>query len=191
MRFQTIFFSALGALALGVLNVSCSSGLATSGTELALVHTDATSVPESGSDLESEIVRRINRYRVSQGKGPLARHPGLDGLSRAHSGAMHQAGKMSHKNYHRRAHVAERGHRLENLSENVVWGRGVPTSQLGEFIVRSWIESPAHRHNLLYPNEYIGVAVTRGADGRFYGTQLSARPSRNRSVQPGGPMAFR
>jgi len=144
--------------------------------------------PADAAGVEDEIVARINAFRHSRGKDSLRRHGGLDRLAAIHSGDMMRRGKMSHRQYHYRQFVAEEGYELENLIENVMRGRGIPDSELGRRIVGSWIESGAHRGNLLAPNESIGVAVVRGADGSVYATQLSARPRNEYVPQPGGPM---
>ena len=165
----------------------CSSGSG-SRSELALKHADRLEGVESSGALDGQIVSRINAFRASRGKGPLRRHAGLDRLAALHAADMMRRGKMSHYRFHYRQFEAEKNYGLENLHENVIWGRGLPKSELGSYIVKAWIESIGHRHNLLSANAHIGVAVVIGPDGTFYGAQLAARPCNEYVAKPGGPM---
>ena len=61
---------------------------------------------------------------------------------------------------------------LSFAGENVAHGY-----RTGQAVVRAWMGSPKHRENILEPRfRRMEVVARRGADGRWYATQLFGRP---------------
>lgn len=140
--------------------------------------TEISSVVPSGTDasLEGRVMAEVNRIRVSKNKGVLKRHAGLDKLARHHSQRMLRDGKLSHKGYHHRAGLAEHRLQVDDLRENVFYSRGIGGAELPARTVQGWWDSKAHRLNLLANTHYCGIGVAQDDEGRYYATQLLAKP---------------
>lgn len=131
--------------------------------------------------MEARVFDGVNRYRATQSKGVLKRHPGLDQLARHHSQRMLEDSKLSHRGYNNRVQMAEYYLKVVDLRENVFYARGFEEGELPAMTVQGWIDSPGHRMNMLANTKYCGIGVAKGEDGRFYATQLCAKPEDIRS----------
>jgi uncharacterized protein YkwD len=155
----------------GVFLVSCAADRLPTAVEITSAKAHGTE-----GDMETQVFNGVNRYRASQSKGVLKRHPGLDQLARHHSQRMLGDVKLSHRGYNNRVQLAEYHLKVEDLRENVFYARGFEEGNLPGMTVQGWIDSPGHRINLDANTKYCGVGVAKGEDGRYYATQLSASP---------------
>lgn len=189
MKFAKIF----GVVAVALVACSCSS------SQVAVKQTTRASAGSSSREaqLAQSIHEEVNRYRASKGINNLKRHRGLDKIAKPHSNyMMTNAGSFSvdakkslitHYGFDARIVMANRKYRIESLSENVIasydMGQG---SDLAAKMVRGWLTSPNHKHNLDSKWAQTGIAVSFDNHGRAFVTQLfGSEPSQVLAV--GGP----
>lgn len=174
--------------------VSCGSN------QVALKQTGQLAVSSTNKEasLAMELHREVNKHRASQGLKPLEYHKGLAKIAKPHSNYMKQhAGSFSvdaqkklitHYGFDARVVMADRKYRIESLSENVIasynMGQG---NDLAAKMVRGWMTSPNHRHNILSKWSQTGIGVSFDEQGRAFVTQLfGSAPSQVSPV--GGPL---
>ena len=122
------------------------------------------------------VIQSHNRYRQSAHLAPLAPSQRLRNAAQTHADYMARTRQMSHhENIHGRQSVSERvtqaGYRWSAVAENVAAGQTTVDQ-----VMRSWVNSPGHRHNMLNGNyRRIGVGITRGADNLLYWCVVFAR----------------
>lgn len=131
------------------------------------------------ANLESVLHISINDIRDAQGLRRLERDPALDAVARAHAQDMATRRYLAHETPEgltppdRMKRAGVKGFTL--AGENVG-----TTSRLdpNREIVVAWMDSTAHRDNILAPVfNTTGIGVARAADGSFFYTQLyAARP---------------
>jgi hypothetical protein len=119
----------------------------------------ATSARASTSD-EAEFVRLINEARAQHGERALATYGDLTTFARHHSEQM----AARHSIYHSSNLSTISGWR--SIGENV--GSGTSVRSLHD----AFMNSPAHRANILYaPYNQVGVGVAT-SDGKIYVTEI-------------------
>lgn len=139
------------------------------------------SQPQSGSagqeieQIEQQVFEQVNRQRQALGLDALQRHDRLDQAARAHSQDMAERRYVGHINpdgYRLIDRVRLAGVRnVRELAENV--GSLPQGRELVAQMVRLWMNSSAHRSNIVNPRfKHTGVGVARAADGVFYFTQV-------------------
>lgn len=144
----------------------------------------AMSIPSKSDPISNQVHLSVNNYRISRGKKPLTRHPGLDRLAAQHSrflllntGSFNLHGKkVSHYGFEDRVLAARRIHSMDSMGENVVAGR-VNTSQAGDGLLALWKNSKDHHSQLLEDWTHTGIGAVMGGDGTVYCTQLFATRS--------------
>lgn len=162
--------------------------------------TDETTYASELSEyqLESSITCLINERRNQNGVGSVRNNARLRHAAVNHSQAMVNAGFFSHTSPNGSSFVDRieragymRGARLWLVGENLVWGTGELSTPAN--LVKAWMESPAHRANLLRGRfKEIGVGVQRGtpfsssaSDGITVSSEYGFR-ARNRSAGKAG-----
>jgi uncharacterized protein YkwD len=130
---------------------------------------DASSDTATTQQLDDATVCLLNQQRATAGLQPLSVSAPLTTTAQAYAEYM-----VSNEHF---AHLDEDGHnvvyrvlqtdpsianRWEVIGENLGWGTfGMATPRS---MVEGWMNSPAHRANILYPDyQEIGVGVTPGA----------------------------
>jgi uncharacterized protein YkwD len=135
----------------------------------------ATAACASGHVHPSEIAKRqarlitlclLNRERNRRGLRRLRLNRKLTAASIRHSRNMVRKGFFAHGNYVARIlnvrYVGRRG--PWSLGENIAWGTGSLATPAQ--IVRGWMNSPGHRHNILSRKfRDIGIGIVGGAPG--------------------------
>ncbi len=107
-----------------------------------------------GNAQENEVIRLVNVERQRRGLRPLAPAEKMMQDARSWSEVQASRGRM----YHSRMGYAE----------NVAYGQTTPQE-----VVRTWMNSPGHRRNILAANRStIGVGLAYGGGGRPYWTQV-------------------
>lgn len=84
--------------------------------------------------------------------------------------AIRQARKMARQEriFHQDLGVVMRRCNLDAVGENVAYGYDT-----GRGVVRAWMRSEGHRHNILNPRyRLIGMAARRGDNGNMYAAQV-------------------
>ncbi len=119
----------------------------------------ASATADSGS--EQAFLSAINSTRSSAGLGPLQMDGGLQAHARRHTADMIAAGEIFHSSSGELQAAAGSG--WEKLGENV--GRGGTVSSLHQ----AFLDSPAHRANILGDYNYAGIG-TDTSEGVLYVT---------------------
>lgn len=140
----------------------------------------------SADRLEEYINLRVNEERKQRGLQPLIHDNRLSAIGRYHSWDMAMEGYVGHTDSQGRSPSEVRTifqYNCANIGQNVnylefkgpeflVEDKLSDTSALAERIVRSWMNSPGHRENILsryFVAHGIGVFVTK--NGTIYVTQ--------------------
>jgi uncharacterized protein YkwD len=139
-----------------------------------IVKTAAGAEPSDLASLEADLLAQVNRIRSDHHLVALVRRSDLDRVALAHSIDMARRGYFSHQSPEGANPVDRlRHHRVtdmrlaaENLGKTT---QSDPSTQ----IVRSWLQSPDHRSNLLAPAlNFTGIGIAPGADGSLIYTQV-------------------
>lgn len=122
------------------------------------------------SSLEAEVLYHVNVERAAAGVRPLTYNVSLANAAAVRAS---EAGVVF-------GHIRPDGRDVKTVlnNESYAWfGENLAISRTEDAkkIVRAWMASPTHRANLLNSHyTQMGVAVTRGADGRLYWAELLA-----------------
>lgn len=124
----------------------------------------------------------LNAERRRNGLKRLKHNRRLSLASQRHSNDMARRDYFAHGNFVGRIKAARylRRSRSWSVGENIAWGSGDLATP--KEIVRAWMNSPPHRHNILHRKfREIGIGVTRGVpvrqnyDGGTYATDFGRR----------------
>jgi uncharacterized protein YkwD len=131
-------------------------------------------------DLTHELLRRLNAVRSRAGLPPLRRSRDLTEAAVAHSRLMAKYGYFSHTSYNgslfwqrvERYYPAPPAFRRYRVGENLMSG---PASVSALAVIRSWMQSPQHRENLLSRWAEVGFGCVRAihAPGVFDGQTVA------------------
>ena len=132
------------------------------------------------SALESSIVAQINAVRAKHGKAPLRLSSALSAAARSHSQAMVSKGFFSHDSANGssfstrvRKWYGPKGYRSWAAGENLLW-RSPDVDAAAA--VQMWMESPAHRANLLragWREVGLGAIHAYAAPGTYGGLEVT------------------
>jgi len=120
-------------------------------------------------DLNRELLRQLNAIRLRAGLPPLRRSRDLTEAAVAHSRSMAKYGYFSHTSYNGSLfwqrvegyYRAPHGFRVYRVGENLMSG---PAGVSAAAVIRSWMQSPPHRENLLSRWAEVGFGCVRAAD---------------------------
>lgn len=129
----------------------------------------------TAGDIERKVFNMLNDVRQSQGLAPLEWNDDVAAVARLHSQNMADEKFFSHRGSDG-SMVDDRADRMglgawRTIGENIAYMRGYDDP--ANLAVEKWMESTAHRKNLLGPNwkeSAVGVAITK--DGTYYLTQV-------------------
>lgn len=131
--------------------------------------------------IEREILELINQYRAQQNLPALAFNEDAQNISRMHSQAMAQGMIVfGHDGFQKRAEALLGLLNGTSIGENVAQGQ---TS--ADAVVRSWLNSDAHRKNIEGDYNLTGIAVEKNALGEPFFTQIFIKTASSDS-QPVG-----
>ncbi len=121
------------------------------------------------SAVERKILDLTNEAREKEKLPPLKPNAVLARAAREHSANMARQGKMEHvlddKTPAKR--VDDAGYDYARTGENLAYGKGIPV----EDIFKAWMQSEAHRKNILGKYEEIGIGSAANDKGEVYYTQ--------------------
>lgn len=180
LRLASVGLIALAATLLSIMAVAPASAITTVGP---------------GVD---QIIRGTNDYRVSQGRARLAHHTGLTDVAQAWAIQMaadynallvdHSRSEALDVAFRHNPDISDQVQSAtggaSTWGENIAWNLNYPSpfSQM----VTQWIDSPAHRTNMININfTHIGVGVARASDGSYFGVQVFARTGASSPPAPG------
>ena len=174
---------AVAAIAAALLAPAAAPATAAASCENA----DAHPADVTLSEIKGATLCLLNRQRTSRGKRKLSHNASLGGAARAHAVDMIQRNYFDHtapggvdfvRRIMRRDYV-QPGDGW-TVGENLAWGSQELATP--REIVRSWMDSPAHRANILSSRfREIGIGVARGAPERdisraaTYATEFGSR----------------
>lgn len=122
------------------------------------------------SELEWEVLERVNAYRSSKGLNALVFDPIAHGYASSHTEEMILDGEISHDGFAVRssklAEEVDAGHVSENVGKNFATAEG---------IVWAWIKSPTHKKVMEGDFLFTAVSAKADPDGVLYFTQLFFR----------------
>jgi uncharacterized protein YkwD len=119
------------------------------------------------------LIEAHNRERTEAKLPPLKVNPQLTEAARDHARDMAEHQKLGHEGSDGSTvskRVKQRGYRYQDVGENVA------TGETSERVMRSWLDSPPHRQNILDNFSEIGVAMAPDAEGSRYWCVVFARP---------------
>lgn len=122
--------------------------------------------PEELEELRSRIVEAHDKIRANVRLGKLVPSRKLTLAAQAHAEDMAARRKMSHtgKDGSTTAdRVKAQGYRFRRIGENVAYGRFSV-----DRVMRGWMDSSPHKHNILGGFTEIGVGCAVGEDGNRY-----------------------
>lgn len=111
-----------------------------------------------------------NEIRRDHNLRPFCVHPKLTRAARAHSRDMIKRDYFSHdtkgKGWDAGKRLDRAGYNWRIYGENIAWGSG--SSGEPEKIMRSWMQSDGHRHNILKKGfREIGIGTAKGTYDRY------------------------
>jgi uncharacterized protein YkwD len=115
-----------------------------------------------------------NKVRAEEKRPPLTFNARLTVSARGHARDMAEHNKLSHEGSDGsdpKTRIKRTNYHYQEIGENVADGQ----ETVGE-AMRSWIESPPHRENILGDFSEMGGAVAKGPDGRNYWCVDFGRP---------------
>jgi uncharacterized protein YkwD len=124
---------------------------------------------------EFQVLKLVNDTRAHAGLIRLQFSPRLMIAARNHSRDMAARGYLGHNSSARdtpadRARAA--GINCDELGENVYRGDGKDAHALTERVIGAWLQSRAHRANMMSPRfRFSAVGIARARDGNYYVTQ--------------------
>ena len=141
-----------------------------------------SNTPSTQKSFEDQVNRLgfeyLNQFRTSNGLSPLQWDQQVFEVSRPHSLAMAQCGRISHDGFDARASRLEQSFFVYQSAENVAYfmvGQQKTPSEVARKLTDQWINSPGHRRNMLLPGlTHAGVSIVEKVSGGFYyyGTQF-------------------
>jgi uncharacterized protein YkwD len=138
----------------------------------AAVRGDSLDEAERLAALEWQLFEAVNGYRSSEGLAPLALDDTVADLARRHSRAMAE-GRVGfgHAGMRERAMAIGAGVPLVSMGENVARHRRA-LQEVRAAALTGWIESDAHRRNLLGDRTLSGIGAARSPSGEIFLTQI-------------------
>ena len=146
---------------------------------LFIVISFAVNAQPNVNEFEAEVLRLTNIERINYGLHLLVWHDGVANAARAHSQDMSANNFLSHtgsdgSSLRDRFNTIYTGNTTwQSLGENVARGQRTPYQ-----VVRSWMNSPGHRANILNKDFYylgVGFSHTTNCQFQYYWTQKFAR----------------
>lgn len=132
------------------------------------------SAPHNMAYREEAIVKAVNTYRIKHGWPALKSLPLIAAEARQHSLDMERKRiPFGHQYFMTRIkHIYAKISNGNGGSENVAW---FPPSKSPEEVVRLWLTSRGHRHNIEGHYNLTGVGIVQDKRGWYYYTQLFIR----------------
>ncbi|MEW5675445.1 CAP domain-containing protein [Flavobacterium enshiense] len=124
----------------------------------------------SYSDIELEVARLINDYRVSQGLNPLEKINHISNVSEDHDQYMIANNTLSHALFAQREDNLKATLGAVAVGENVAYNYATAQS-----VVMAWLNSASHKSNIEGNYTHFGIAIRANAEGKMYFTNMFIR----------------
>lgn len=120
------------------------------------------------SQEETELVARINEYRVSVGLKELELINFVSIKSEEHNIYMISNKEVSHAGFVERSDEITKVLGVKNVGENVAYNFKTPES-----VLKAWLNSPTHKENIEGDFTHFGIAIREDAEtGKKYYTNI-------------------
>ncbi|ORX88428.1 SCP-domain-containing protein [Basidiobolus meristosporus CBS 931.73] len=141
---------------------------------LGLTTTVTTNVLSRNFDVQ-RMLNLVNLQRTRNGRAPLKLDNRLVQAAQKHTNYQAKVGQLTHSEPSRplSLRISETGFRWTAIAENVAMGQ-IST----DAVVRSWMNSPGHRQNILNP-QYTYFGAGYSSKGNYW-TQVFARGEYNK-----------
>ncbi len=147
---------------------SCSSS-----NEIELAeNTPEVTTTISEKAIESDILSRINDYRVSNGYSPLGKLQTIKTQTNNHTNYMIDKNEVSHDFFYQRKEYLTKNASAVGVGENVAYGYSS-----AESVVNAWIKSEGHKKNIEGDFTHFDVTAEKSADGKWYFTNIFVKKS--------------
>lgn len=126
-------------------------------------------------EIVSNIHKKVNEFRRSQGLAPLELEPVISRQAREHSREMAEnPDTISHRKFDDRVADIKNKLTYSAAAENVAVNLNYPNP--GEQAVEGWIKSDSHRKNMLGDYTKTGIGVFKTDRDRYFFTQIYWKP---------------
>lgn len=122
---------------------------------------------ENDRAVEGALLQRVNDFRSSLGKAPLAFSQVAYDFANAHTDYMIASGSLSHHDFDSRASKMAEQTEAKSVAENVAKGHAD-----AEAAFQNWMGSTAHRSTMEGDFSHTAVSVKIAPDGTLYFTQI-------------------
>jgi uncharacterized protein YkwD len=130
----------------------------TPATTVATMSYRATSIADQEAQFSDSVLRIVNQKRASHGLRKVRRNACVNGFSEDWAGNLARRNAFEHSNLYRLLDRCDAVYASENIAR-------IPTGVSPRHLVRLWMHSPDHRHNILSSKPRVsGVAVRWDAD---------------------------
>ncbi|WP_303317521.1 CAP domain-containing protein [Flavivirga abyssicola] len=124
-------------------------------------------VEQEAKDIEIEILKRINDYRISLGLNALNDMSVVKSVAFSHTDYMVDKNEVSHDNFFTRSNYLKSNAGAEKVSENVAYGYSS-----AETVVKAWIKSEGHRGTIEGDFTNFDISAEKNENGRWYFTNI-------------------
>lgn len=121
----------------------------------------------SYTNIELDIIAEVNAYRESLGLNALQPIGDISLTAEDHSEYMATQGQVSHDNFGQRYSDLVNAIGAKAVSENVAYGY-----HSAEAVVKAWINSEAHKKNIIDNHTHMGISVIADDEGKNYFTHI-------------------
>jgi uncharacterized protein YkwD len=122
----------------------------------------------------AELVEGLNQERARAGLSPLTENARLTAAATEHARDMARQQQLTHTGSDGStplARIARQGYTSRQVAENVAAGQQTPQEAM-----RTWLDSPPHRQNILGPFSEVGAAHSQGEDVVPYWCVVFGKP---------------
>ncbi|GGK55985.1 MULTISPECIES: CAP domain-containing protein [Flavobacteriaceae] len=129
---------------------------------------EETSINVEYSDIETEILNLVNKYRETNNLSTLKVLNIISKEADTHTSYMITKGEVSHANFNLRAQNLIKNAGAKFISENVAYGYSS-----AQAVVNGWINSLEHKKNIENPDfTHFGISTESDDNGRNYFTHI-------------------
>lgn len=122
------------------------------------------------TNIESDILTGVNKYRESKGLSKLARVDEVTFQADDHTVYMTNNEVVNHDNFNVRYSNLVTGVGAKAVAENVAFGYSS-----ADAVVKAWIASDGHRVNIEGDYTHFGISVDKDKNGKNYFTNIFMR----------------
>ena len=124
-------------------------------------------VAQQSKDIEIEILKLINDYRLSKELSALNDMSVVKSVAYSHTDYMVDQNEVSHDNFFTRSNYLKANAGAIKVSENVAYGYSS-----AETVVKAWIKSDGHRGTIEGDFTNFDISAEKNENGRWYYTNI-------------------